>query len=309
MKIVVTGGAGFIGSHIVDSLIKNGHRVVIIDNLSTGRLVNVNRQAKFYEIDITSDKLFDIFDVERPDIVSHHAAQMNVRRSTDDPVYDAKTNIIGTINVLEACVRYNVNHFIFSSSGGVIYGEPKSLPAKETDPTLPISPYGIAKLTCEHYIRYYSSTYNMKSTIFRYGNVYGPRQNSAGEAGVVAIFIDLLLQSKSPVIYGNGTQTRDFIYISDIVKANDIVIDKGIDGIFNIGSGIETTINEIYEKLTDILHTHIKPIYYQERTGEVKRICLDSSKFKDLTNYLPKIELKDGLKETCNFFLTKREIS
>lgn len=309
MKILVTGGAGFIGSHIADSLIENGHKVVVVDNLSTGKSTNVNRLAKFYETDVTSDELFDIFDDERPDIVSHHAAQMNVRRSTDDPSHDAKTNIIGTLNVLEACARYSVKHFIFASSGGVIYGEPSSLPAKETDPAFPIAPYGIAKLACEHYIRYYSSTYDMKSAILRYGNVYGPRQNPEGEAGVIAIFIDLLLRGKSPIINGNGTQTRDFIYVSDVVNAHNLVINKGIESTFNIGSGIEISINTIYKGLADILHTSIKPIYHQERPGEVKRIFLDSSNLKHLTEYLPQIDLQEGLKATCNYFFNKKEMS
>jgi len=287
-------------------LIINGHQVVVVDNLSTGKSNNINRLAKFYEIDITTDKLFDVFNKEKPDVVSHHAAQMNVRKSTIDPLFDAKINILGTINVLEACTKYDIKHLVFASSGGVVYGEPKNLPAKENDPTLPISPYGIAKLACEHYIRYYSSTFNLKSTILRYGNVYGPRQNPEGEAGVVAIFIGLLLMGKTPIINGDGKQTRDFIYISDSVKAHTLVIDRGIEGIFNIGTGTEISVNEILNELINLLELSVPPKYEPSKIGEIERIVLDSSKFKKLTGWLSKVNLSQGLKETCKYFTSIR---
>jgi UDP-glucose 4-epimerase len=295
--ILVTGGAGFIGSHLVDVLIERGHQVIIVDNLSTGKKENINKKAKFYKIDICSPKIGEIFKKEKPEIVFHLAAQINVRKSIENPLKDAKTNILGSLNVLENCKKYKIKKIIFASSAGV-YGEAKILPTSEDYPVNPDSPYRIAKLTVENYLKFYKKNFGLKFISLRFSNVYGPRQDSKGEAGVVAIFIEKLLRGEKPTIFGNGNQTRDFIFVEDAVSACLKAMEyKGEKEIFNIGTGIETSINELYEIISKLLRTKIKPKYAPEKPGDLKRSCLDISLAKRELKWRPKFDLEKGLRK------------
>jgi UDP-glucose 4-epimerase len=304
MKILVTGGAGFIGSHLVDALIARGHRVIVIDNLSTGKKENINKKAKFYKIDICSPKIGEIFKKEKPEIVFHLAAQINVRKSVEDPLFDAKVNILGSLNVIQNFLKprtSNLKHptFIFASTGGAIYGEAKKIPTPEDYPANPISPYGIAKLTVENYLGFYKENFGLKFISLRFSNVYGPRQDSKGEAGVVAIFINKLLKGKKPTIFGDGNQTRDFIFVEDAVSALLKAMEyEGEKEIFNIGTGIETSINKLYEIISKLLKTKIKPKYIPEKPGDLKRSCLDISLAKKELKWEPKFDLEKGLQKT-----------
>jgi len=313
--IIVTGGAGFIGSHLVDALIKRGHRVVVIDNLSTGKKENINKKAKFYKIDICSPKIGEIFKKEKPGIVFHFAAQINVRKSVENPLFDAKVNILGSLNVIQNFLQLrtsrfkprtsNLEHqtFIFASTGGAIYGEAKKIPTPENYPANPISPYGIAKLTVENYLRFYKENFGLKFISLRFSNVYGPRQDPKGEAGVVAIFIDKLLKKERPTIFGDGNQTRDFIFVEDAVSACLKAMEyKGKKEIFNIGTGIETSINKLYEIISKLLKTKIKPKYAPEKPVDLKRSCLDISLAKRELKWRPKFDLEKGLERTVKFF-------
>jgi UDP-glucose 4-epimerase len=224
MKILVTGGAGFIGSHVVDAYLELGHEVVVVDNLSSGSIENLNPKAKFYKMDIRDSDIEDLFKNEKPDIVNHHAAQMDVRKSVEDPIYDADVNIIGSLNLLQNCIRYGVKKFIFASTGGAIYGEQDYFPADEEHPTRPLSPYGVAKLTVEKYLYFYKEVHGLNYVVLRYANIYGPRQNPHGEAGVVAIFTSKMLKGEQPVINGDGFQTRDYTFVGDVVRANVLAL-------------------------------------------------------------------------------------
>ncbi|OGZ18942.1 MAG: UDP-glucose 4-epimerase [Candidatus Nealsonbacteria bacterium RBG_13_42_11] len=300
---LITGGAGFIGSHLADELIKTGGRVIIVDNLSAGKKENVNKKAVFYKRDILDPKLAAIFKKERPDIIFHYAAQIDVRKSTKDPIGDAKINILGTINVLENCRNFKVGKIIFASSVGV-YGEPEFLPTKENHPLGPISPYPITKLTVEKYLSYYKSL-GLDFAALRYSNIYGPRQSSSGEGGVVSIFIDNLLNGKKSVIYGNGEQTRDFLYVADAVKAALLALKAPSGSIYNVGTGKETSINKLYKLIFRDTGNAIHPKKVPPRFGEIKKSCLNSSKIKKELNWRPKWELEEGLKETRNWFKNK----
>jgi UDP-glucose 4-epimerase len=308
-KILVTGGAGFIGSHLVDALIERGHKVVVIDNLSTGKKENINKKAKFYKIDICSPKIGEIFKKEKPEIVFHFAAQINVRKSVEDPLFDAKVNILGSLNVIQNFLQlptsnFQLPTFIFASTGGAIYGETKKIPTPENHPANPISPYGIAKLTVENYLRFYKENFGLKFISLRFSNVYGPRQDPKGEAGVVAIFIEKLSKGERPTIFGDGNQTRDFIFVEDAVSACLKAMEyKGEKEIFNIGTGIETSINELYEIISKLLRTKIKPKYAPEKPGDLKRSCLDISLAKRELKWRPKYNLEKGLRETIKFIL------
>ncbi|MFA9562692.1 MAG: NAD-dependent epimerase/dehydratase family protein, partial [Nitrospirota bacterium] len=237
IKVLVTGGAGFIGSHLVDRLVQEGNEVVVIDNLSTGKRKQVNKKAQFYKMDIRSKRIERVFRKERPLIVVHLAAQMNVRLSTEDPVFDAEVNILGTINLLEHAVKNGVRKVSFASSGGAVYGEQEVFPAAESHRTDPLSPYGISKLAGEKYLAYYTNTTGLRHAIMRFGNVYGPRQEPEGEAGVIAIFSKLMLDGGQPIINGTGKQTRDFVYVDDVVESLMVTMDEDIQGIFNVGTG------------------------------------------------------------------------
>ena len=252
LKILVTGGAGFIGSHVVDALLEAGHEVVIVDDLSTGRASNINPRARFYRMDIRDPHLSEVFEQERFDIVNHHAAQMDVRKSVADPLFDADVNIRGSLNLLECARKSGVRKIVYISTGGAVYGEPEYLPCDEAHPVNPICPYGASKHTVEHYLYMYRVLYGLAYAVLRYPNVYGPRQDPNGEAGVVAIFIGQMLAGKQPTIFGSGEQERDFVYVGDCARANLLAMEDHVQGIFNIGSGRGTTINQIYALLSEI---------------------------------------------------------
>jgi len=308
MKVLVTGGAGFIGSHIVDSLVERGYDVVVVDNLVTGKKKNVNPEANFYKLDITSPKLIEIFVREQPDFVFHQAAQVNVRSSMKDPLYDAKINIIGSLNVLECCKKFKIKKIIYASSGGAVYGEPEYLPCDEKHPVKPISNYGVSKHVVEHYCYLYSMLYGVKFVSLRYSNVYGPRQDPMGEAGVISIFIDRLLKGKRPIINGDGKQTRDFVFIEDVVNANLLALEKDIETnfpVFNISCNRELSINRLYQILRKLLNSDIDVVHGPEIKGEVKRIYLDNSLAKKILGWRPKYDIEKGLKKTIGFFKTE----
>ena len=302
MKVLVTGGAGFIGSHIVDRLIEEGHEVVILDNLVTGKKKNINKEARFYKLDILSPKLQKLFQKEKPDMISHHAAQIDVRRSVADPLFDAQVNILGLLNIMENALRYGIQRVVFASSGGAVYGEQQTFPAPETHPTHPMSAYGISKLTGEHYLYYYQQTGGLRPVSLRYANVYGPRQDPFGEAGVVAIFTQKMLIGEQPVINGNGQQTRDYVYVEDVVEANMAVINENIEGIFNVGTGTETPVNRLYHYLSELTGCRNKALYGPEKRGEQLRSLLDCGKLNKLVGWEPRMSIQEGLEKTVAYF-------
>jgi UDP-glucose 4-epimerase len=302
MKVLVTGGAGFIGSHLVDRLVQEGHEVVIVDNLSTGKRRNLNRAARFYKLDIQSWRLERVFRNERPNIVMHLAAQMDVRKSVEDPVFDAQVNVLGMLNVLQQAVRHGVRKVVFSSSGGAIYGEQEIYPAPESHITQPLSPYGISKLCGEHYLSYYQRVSGLQMVSLRYANVYGPRQDPDGEAGVVAIFIQKLLNNEQAIINGNGRQTRDFVYVEDVVEANLAVMGQETQGTYNVGTGKETSINDLLRTLITHTNSTYKEIHGPAKKGEQARSVIDSSKLRQELSWEPRTELGEGLKRTVAYF-------
>jgi len=301
MKVLVTGGAGFIGSCLSDRLIEEGYDVVIVDDLSSGKIENINPKARFYQMDIRDKGLSFVFEKERPNFVSRHAAQIDVRMSVNNPIFDAEVNILGTLNLLENCRKYGVKRVVFASSGGVLYGEVKKK-ANEDFPERPISPYGITKLCVEKYLKFYQETYGISYVSLRYANVYGRRQDPYGEAGVVAIFIQKMLNGERPTIFGNGSQERDFIYVDDVVEANLIALSKGDNCELNIGTGVTTSVEELFFKLQKITGFSEKPIYGPKRPGELQRSCLDCSKAKQMLDWSPKTDLAKGLLETVEYF-------
>jgi len=302
MKVLVTGGAGFIGSHVVDGLIALGHQVVVVDNLSTGYPENLNPGARFYQLDIRSRELLRVFERERPDIVNHHGAQMSVRVSMQDPLLDAQVNVLGSLNVIEACKAYGVSKLIYISTGGAVYGEPQYLPCDEAHPVNPLCQYGATKHMAEHYLFIYRKLYGLNYTVLRYPNVYGPRQDPFGEAGVVAIFTQQMLGGQPVIINGSGAQERDFVYISDVVRANLLALRSGDGEIINIGWGKGTSVNRIFQTLKAITSYAINPVYAPAIPGEVFKICLDPSKAKQLLDWQPCVTLKAGLASTVEYF-------
>jgi len=303
MKVLVTGGAGFIGSNIVDLLIDNRYKVTVVDNLSTGKKENLNPRAKFYKIDIRSSNLKKVFKRERPDYVLHQAAQTQVRKSILNPVYDSRININGSLNLLECCKKYNIEKIIYASSGGAVYGEPRYLPVDENHTINPISPYGVSKYMVESYLYTYNKLFGLDYIILRYSNVYGPRQDPYGEAGVIAIFIGKFLNKKRPMIFGDGNQTRDFVYVEDVAMANFLALKKNTkDKIFNIGTGKGYSVNEITRKIKGILDSEIKPIYDSPIKGEVRDICLNIKLSKKELGWKPQIDMDTGLKNTMKWF-------
>ncbi|MCH7828081.1 MAG: NAD-dependent epimerase/dehydratase family protein [Bacteroidetes bacterium] len=305
MKILITGGAGFIASHIADEYINLGHEVFILDNLSTGFEGNINSKATFINLDICDKSLTELFEVQKFDVVNHHAAQMDVRKSVADPTFDANTNIIGTINLLQNAVKTGVKKFIFSSTGGAVYGEQEYFPADEQHPTFPLSPYGISKLTVEKYLFFYNKQYGLNYSILRYANIYGPRQNPFGEAGVIAIFTSKLLAGEQPIINGEGTQTRDYVFVKDVVNANVKVLKDEIPDIMNVGTGIETNVNEIFNTLNKIINNGQVEKHGPSAPGEQLRSVITSDKFYKRFNWKPTTKLTDGLRETVIFFESK----
>jgi UDP-glucose 4-epimerase len=306
MRIVVTGGAGFIGSHIVDGYVGQGHEVFIIDNMSSGQNANLNPKAKLYSLDITDPKLPGVIGEIRPDVINHHAAQMDVRRSVADPVFDARINILGFLNLLEAGRTVGVKKIIFASSGGAMYGEQEKYPAPENHPTRPASPYGVSKLTGENYLGYYHTTFGIPYVALRYANVYGPRQNYKGEAGVIAIFIDQLLSGQTPVINGDGKQTRDFVYVGDVAAANLLALGASFVGGINIGTGVETDLNALYDKIAGQLGAKVDAIHGAAKEGEQRRSSLDAGRAKEILGWGPKTTLDHGLGETIKYYRSIR---
>ncbi|HEV8243151.1 MAG TPA: NAD-dependent epimerase/dehydratase family protein [Nitrospirales bacterium] len=302
MKILVTGGAGFIGSHIVDRLVQEGYEIAVVDNLSTGKRRHVNRAAKFYRTDIRSWWLERVFRRERPVVVCHHAAQMDVRRSVRDPVFDAETNILGTLNVLRHAIKYGVRKVLFASSGGAVYGETEKLPVSEDHPVRPASPYGISKAVGDEYLRYFREADGLEFVSLRYANVYGPRQDPHGEAGVVGIFTQKMLLGEQPIINGNGRQTRDFVYVDDVVEANVAALNKAAHGIYNVGTGRETSVNELFSLLAGLINPAIREVHGPAKKGEQQRIALDASKFHRELDWEPKVSLEDGLARTVEYY-------
>lgn len=305
MKIFVTGGAGFIGSHLVDRLIKEGCKVVVIDNLSTGRKENLNPKAKFYKIDIRSPRITEIFKNEKPKIVFHFAAHIEARESIRNPIFDAKVNILGSLNILENCRKYKVKKIIFASSGGEIYGDAKEIPTPETYSPHPLSPYGVGKLAVEKYLDSYFRLYKLPYLALRYGNVYGPRQNSYGEAGVVAIFTLKILKNEQPSIHGDGKQTKDYIFIEDAIEATMLSFKKNLEGILNIGTGKETSVLEIFRKIKKLTGSSVKEKYVPLPLISFPKGCLSIKRAKKELGWQPRYSLEKGLGKTVEDFKTK----
>ena len=304
--VVVTGGAGFIGSNIADAYLARGWRVTIIDNLITGKPRNVDPRADFHQLDIRDQAAADLIRELKPDVINHHAAQMDVRKSVDDPAADADVNVIGTLRLLEAAVDGAVKRVIFASTGGAIYGEPVEVPQTESHPLNPLSPYGCAKLAVERYLNYYRVVRGLSSVALRYANVYGPRQNAHGEAGVVAIFAAKLLDNQQATINGSGEQTRDFVYVDDVVAANLAASDAEWQGEYNVGTGVETTINELYDSLASIAGTATPAVHAPAKEGEQLRSVLDGSRLRKLANLPERKPFAEGLKETFEWFRRDR---
>jgi UDP-glucose 4-epimerase len=302
MKVLVTGGAGFIGSHLVDRLIQEGHEAIIVDNLATGKRRNINRAARFYKLDVQSWRLERVFRNERPNVVMHLAAQMDVRKSVEDPMFDAQVNILGTLNVLQQAVKHGVRKVVFSSSGGAIYGEQETYPTPESHVTKPMSPYGLSKLCGEQYLSYFQRSSGLQVVSLRYANVYGPRQDPEGEAGVVAIFIQKMLNNEQAVINGNGRQTRDFVFVDDVVEANLAVMGQETQGTYNVGTGVETSINDLFRILIQHTGSTCKEVHGPAKKGEQTRSVIDNTKLRHELSWEPRADLSDGLKKTVEYF-------
>ncbi|MBN1397673.1 MAG: NAD-dependent epimerase/dehydratase family protein [Bacteroidetes bacterium] len=305
MNILITGGAGFIASHVADAYIADGHNVIIVDDLSGGYMENVNPKARFYQLDIRSDKLEDIFQKGKIDVVNHLAAQMDVRKSVADPKFDASVNVIGGLNLFECARKNGVKKIIFSSTGGAIYGEQDYFPADEEHPVRPLSPYGITKLCTEKYLFYYKAVYNIDHVILRYANVYGPRQNPHGEAGVVAIFCNKMLNNEKPFINGDGKQTRDYTYVGDVVKANLLALKHNSSSIYNIGTGIESDVNKLFQIIRSHLNSSCPEQHAPAKAGEQQRSVISYKKIEKELGWRPGVQLEDGLRMTAEYFKNK----
>ncbi|MFW6126161.1 MAG: NAD-dependent epimerase/dehydratase family protein [Chloroflexota bacterium] len=301
MKILVTGGAGFIGSHIVDDLVANGCQVVVVDDLSTGSQYNVNPEARLYPMSIADPRLTEVFAAESPEMVSHHAAQVNLRRSVDEPQYDAEVNIVGSLNVIVNSTRHGVRRFVYASSGGAIYGEPQYLPVDEAHPVNPASQYGLSKHTVERYLRLYARE-GLEYVTLRYANVYGPRQNPVGEAGVVAIFAGQMLRGERPTIFGPGNKTRDYTHVSDVVEAHRLALEQGHNTAYNIGTATETSDQEVFDAVARALDYRDAPLFAAVRPGEIHRMCLDATRARHELGWEPKVSLSQGIAGTVTYY-------
>jgi UDP-glucose 4-epimerase len=302
MRILVTGGAGFIGSHVVDAFVASGHDVIVVDDLSTGRRANLNPAATFYHIDVRDAALREVFEKERPDVVSHHAAQVDVRRSVADPAFDADVNVLGSLNLLECCLEVNVEKVIYISSGGAVYGEPEYLPCDEDHPIQPLCPYGASKYVVEQYLYMYRELHGLDYTVLRYGNVYGPRQDPHGEAGVVAIFAGQMVRAETPTINGSGEQERDFVYVGDCARANRLALELGSGRAYNLGTGEGTSINRIFELLKEATGYQGEAAHGPAKAGETFRIYLDASRAREELGWRPGVSLREGLTRTAAHF-------
>lgn len=305
MRILVTGGAGFIGSHVADAYVAAGHEVIVIDNLSSGKKEYVPPAARFVMCDITSETAAEAIRTFRPEVVNHHAAQINVRASVADPLFDAHVNIVGSIRLLEAARMNGTRKFVFASSGGAGYGEQERFPAEETHPIRPVSPYGAAKMSVELYMNYYRAQYGLEYTALRYANVYGPRQDPHGEAGVVAIFAERLLRGQVAMVNGDGEQTRDFVYVGDVVKANMASLTRGDGKSVNVGTGVETNINAVFRTLRDLAGSRQEELHGPGMPGEQRRSCLENLMASVELGWYPEVPLEEGLARTLEFFREK----
>jgi UDP-glucose 4-epimerase len=302
VKIIVSGGAGFIGSHIVDAYLERGHEVHVFDDLSTGQAANLNPKATLHQLDIADRSAILRLEQIKPDVLCHHAAQMDVRHSVADPTFDARVNILGFINLLEAGKNSGLKKVIFASSGGAVYGEQETYPAAESHVTRPASPYGVSKRSGELYLSYYHQAFGLPYIALRYANVYGPRQSTRGEAGVVAIFLSLLLQNRTPVINGDGKQTRDYVYVNDVVAANLAALDAKFVGEVNIGTGMETDVVEIFCQLRDALGSTIEAQHGPAKPGEQRRSCIDARRAAEALAWRPEVTLDEGLRRTAAWY-------
>lgn len=302
MKVLVTGGAGFIASNIADAYVDRGHEVFVFDDLSTGQKSNLNPKATFHQVDIADAKAGKLIEQIKPDVLNHHAAQMDVRHSVADPQFDARVNILGFINVLEACKNAGTKKIIFASSGGAVYGEQETFPAAEDHATRPASPYGVSKRTGELYLSYYHQAFGLPYIALRYANVYGPRQSNKGEAGVVAIFISLLLAGKSVVINGDGKQTRDYVYVGDVVNANVSALESPYVGEINIGTGVETDVVTLFQLLRQGAGSKLEARHGPAKIGEQRRSCLTAQRAADIFGWRSQIGLREGLERTIAYY-------
>ncbi len=306
MKILVTGGAGFIGSHVCDALLAAGHDVHVLDDLSGGFREQVPEGAHLHEVDIRSEGVAALWAEHRFEVMFHLAAQMDVRRSVADPRFDADINVGGLLNLMEAGRQNGLKKVIFSSTGGAIYGEPVVAPQTEEHPLQPLSPYGITKLCSEKYLFFYEDTHGVEYIALRYGNVYGPRQNPHGEAGVVAIFCERMLDGKQPVVNGDGKQTRDYVHVKDVVAANMAALDYDGCGVFNVGTGVETDVVTLFEALRDELAPEMPTEYGPGKPGEQRRSVLSYAHTQEGLGWSPTIEAREGLVETARWFRDRR---
>ena len=306
MNILVTGGAGFIGSNVADAFINEGHNVIIVDNLSSGKKENINPKAKFYHLDIQNPEVETIFKTEKIDVMCHHAAQMDVRKSVADPKFDASINILGFLNLMEFGRHYGLKKVLFASTGGAIYGEQDYFPADEQHSLCPLSPYGITKLSTEKYLYFYKEVHGIEYTILRYANIYGPRQSPHGEAGVVAIFTNKMLKNEQPVINGDGKQTRDYVFVGDVVRANLLALEHPASDIFNVGTGIENDVNMLFHHLKKIIGASCEEQHAPAKAGEQLRSVISYAKINKTLGWEPTVSFEEGLKRTVEFFKNKK---
>jgi len=305
MRILVTGGAGFIGSHVVDAYLEAGHDVFVVDDLSTGKRENLHPKARFIHADILDLAVRKLIASEKIDVVNHHAAQMDVRRSVADPLFDARVNLLGMLNVLEGARDAKVKKVIFSSSGGTVYGEQTMFPAREDHPTQPISPYGVSKRSGEHYLYFYSVEYGIPYIALRYANIYGPRQDPHGEAGVVAIFTLRLLSGNQPIINGDGKQTRDYVFVNDVAQANLAALQADYCGPINIGTSIETDVNQLFQHLRSFTNSTVPEVHGPAKPGEQRRSVLAWNRAQEVLGWSPTVEIEEGLRRTVEFFRSR----
>ena len=302
MRVLLTGGAGFIGSYVAGLLIEEGHEVAVVDDLSTGGRENVPEGARFYEADVRGG-CREVFEEFRPEALSHQAAQMDVRRSVREPDFDAEVNVLGTVRLLQNCVEYGVERVVFASTGGAVYGEQVAFPAAEDHPQYPVSPYGVSKLACERYLHFYHAQYGLPYAALRYANVYGPRQDPHGEAGVVAIFAGNLAENRASRINGDGEQTRDYVFVEDVARANLLALGSEVpSGAYNVGTGTETSVNELYGRMRRISGRDLPPEHGPAKPGEQRRSCVDPRKAARLLGWRPLVDLDAGLEKTLRYF-------
>lgn len=307
MTILVTGGAGFIGSHVAEAFLADGHEVHVLDDLSSGRRRNVPAAATLVATDVRSEAAAALFAEHQYDVLVHHAAQMNVRRSVADPRFDADVNVRGFLNLMEAGRKEGLKKVVFASTGGAIYGAPEYVPQDERHPRCPLSPYGVAKLAVEKYLQFYRTQYDLEYVSLRYANVYGPRQRAHGEGGVVAIFTKQMLTGEQPVIHGDGEQTRDYVYVGDVVRANRAALHYEGSGVFNIGTGRETSVNALFQLLRQETGADVEATHGPARPGEQARSVLGNEKAEAELEWRPQVSIREGLARTVGWFREQYE--